>query len=191
MTDVEISGLTTAGPAQGRKLVAPDPGASGASQDFHFALFVDENGDWFHQGNRITRPEILEALYEKLDFSEDGRFFLAGETGSFFPEVADTPFVVSRVDRTEARQGGEQIELRLRHLPRPEALDPATLAAGRDNVLYCRVKNGRFPARFSRPAYYQIAEFIEEDQDSGAFFIELNGTRYPISSSWEGHDREV
>ena len=167
------------------------PGAGGASQDFHFALFIDEDGDWFHQGNRITRPEILEALYEKVDFSEDSRFFLACETGPFFPEVADTPFVVSRVDRTGTRQGGEQIELRLRHLPRPEALDPGTLKAGRDNVLYCRVKNGRFPARFSRPAYYQLAEFIEENPDSGTFFIELNGTRYPISFSGESPDREA
>jgi hypothetical protein len=61
-------------------------------------------------------------------------------------------------------------------------LDPATLEVGRDNVLYCRIRGARFSARFSRPAYYQLARFIEEDADGTGFYIELNGTVYPVKA---------
>jgi hypothetical protein len=39
----------------------------------------------------------------------------------------------------------------------------------------------RFRARFSRPAYYQLAEFIREDDIGHGFYIELNGDRYSIA----------
>jgi hypothetical protein len=51
---------------------------------------------------------------------------------------------------------------------------------GRENVLHCRIRDGAFPARFSRPAYYQIAQWIQEDPENGSFFIECDGKRYPI-----------
>jgi hypothetical protein len=42
------------------------------------------------------------------------------------------------------------------------------------------VKDGRIPARFLRAAYYQIANYIDEDE-GGTFFLLLNGKRYPIT----------
>ena len=74
----------------------------------------------------------------------------------------------------------ESISLRIKHLSVPEHLDPATLWVGRRNVLYCRIREGRFPARFSRPAYYQIAEWIRENEETGEFYMELEGNRYEI-----------
>jgi hypothetical protein len=61
-----------------------------------------------------------------------------------------------------------------------EILDMSSLNAGRDNVLYCRVKNGRFTARFSRKSYYQLAAFIEQSENDARFFIHLNGVQYVI-----------
>ncbi|MBW2149835.1 MAG: hypothetical protein JRI22_22825, partial [Deltaproteobacteria bacterium] len=49
---------------------------------------------------------------------------------------------------------------------------------GQDNVLYCKVKGGAFHARFLRPAYYQLAEFVEEE--GGRFYIQRGGERYYI-----------
>ena len=142
-------------------------------------IFIDENADWFHRGNRIFRPEILEVLYSRLDRLPAGQFVLADETGICLLDTADTPYVVSRVDRKESPSGEEWIALGLKNLPQTEALDPGTLLVGKDNVLYCRVIGGRFPARFSRPAYYQIAEFLQED--ASGFYIELNGCRYFVA----------
>ena len=64
-----------------------------------------------------------------------------------------------------------------------EKLEISSLHTGKDNVLYCRVKEGRFTARFSRKSYYQIAEFIEQSENSADFFINLNGEKYFINSN--------
>jgi hypothetical protein len=68
----------------------------------------------------------------------------------------------------------------LRHLQGFETLDPSTLKVGKDNVLYCRIRKGIFPARFSRAAYYRLAQWIEEDAGAGSFYLTLNGNRYTI-----------
>ncbi len=141
---------------------------------------VDENADWFHDGNKIFRPEILEALYSKLQQMPTGQFILVDLNGACLLDVADTPFVVSRVDLERDESGSERIVIGLRNIPKSEVLDPDTLAIGKSNVLYCRVFEGRFTARFSRPAYYQFAEFIREDEAVQSFHIELNGKRYAL-----------
>ena len=59
--------------------------------------------------------------------------------------------------------------------------DPETLRISSESVLYCTVKNNQFPARFLRPAYYQIAENIAEDEADG-FVLLINNKRYPIQA---------
>jgi uncharacterized protein len=142
---------------------------------------VDEDGDWFHNGNRIFRPEILEALYEKLDQTPTGEFILADFGRPCLLDVSDTPFVVSRVDLDRDESGRQRIIIRLKNISRSEVLDLDTLATGRDNILYCRVSGGRFLARFSRPAYYQLAEFIRENDSGQGFYIEINGKRHTVA----------
>ena len=71
--------------------------------------------------------------------------------------------------------------IRLKNISRPEVLDLDTLSIGRGNILYCRVFGRRFSARFCRPAYYQLAQFVREDDTGQGFYIELNGDRYPIT----------
>jgi len=149
-------------------------------------VHVDENGDWFHHGNRIFRPEILEALYAKLDQLPAGQFILSDFKGCCLLDVADTPFIVSRVDLERDNSGTERIIIRLKNISRAEVLDAGTLATGRGNVLYCRVLGGRFWARFSRPAYYQLAEFVREDDTGQSFYIELNGSRFSIGMKVDG-----
>ncbi|MFZ2448132.1 MAG: hypothetical protein WAW37_17380 [Syntrophobacteraceae bacterium] len=144
-------------------------------------IFIDAEGEWYHGENRITRPEILELLYEKLDLAPGGEYVLADPKGKCLLDVADTPFVVSRVDRESCGAAGERIVLGLKHIAQPEVLDPRTLCVGQDCVLYCRIRDGRFPARFSRPAYYQIAAFIEESPEGG-FYILLDGIEYFLAN---------
>lgn len=144
-------------------------------------IFIDENGDWYHRGIRIFRPEILELLYEKLELLSTGEYVLRTD-GEVCPvRVADTPFVVYRVDLDKAGQGEERLALSIRNIDRVEFLDPGTLRIGEDNVLYCRICDGRFPARFSRPAYYQLAGFIQEEREGDGFCVCLNGKEYLIA----------
>jgi hypothetical protein len=39
---------------------------------------------------------------------------------------------------------------------------------------------GGIPARFLRPAYYQLVEFIHEDKEQNRFYLSLGGKRYYI-----------
>ena len=55
-------------------------------------------------------------------------------------------------------------------------MSPDTLFVGQDNVLYCKVKTGVFPARFNRAAYYQLAEYIEEEGEN--YYLPLNERKH-------------
>lgn len=143
-------------------------------------IFVDEEGDWYHQGNKIFRDEVIEFFFENLHVTSDGRFLLEWKNTRCVLDVADTPFVISRVDLEKTDQG-EQVLLSFRHLVRRQPLAPGTLWIGEGNVLYCRVHEAGFRARFSRPAYYQFAAWIEEGDEG--FFIGLNGIRHYIRKS--------
>ena len=79
-------------------------------------------------------------------------------------------------------QAGEFIDILLTD-DSLEELDLGTLYVGKENVLYCAVKNGRFPARFSRNSYYQLAEFIEQEEKEHSFFINLNNEKYLINNN--------
>jgi hypothetical protein len=148
---------------------------------------VDEEGDWTHKGIRIIRDDIVEVFLENLELAPDGSYLIRWNQSLCALDAADTVFVVGRADRAKSEDTmEEQILLRLRHLSRPEPLDPATLWVGRDNVLYCRVREDRFPARFSRSAYYQLAEWIQEDEAMGGFYLDLNGRRFSIRMNEAG-----
>ena len=166
----------------GPDLDRPDPHKIGTIQGPQpIDILIDENGDWFYNGSKIFRPEILEILYSKLDQMPTGQFVLADSKGSCLIDVEDTAFVVSRVDIESDGPGREWIVIRLKNIERPEVLDLDTLAVGKDNIVYCRVLHRRFLARFSRPAYYQLAEFVREDDTGQNFYIELNRKKHPIS----------
>jgi len=144
-------------------------------------IYVDAEGDWYYQGTKIIRPDILEFFCENLTLDANAEFSIEWRQNRCPLVAADTPLVVTRVDRRRSEHSGEvEILLTLKHLHSQEILDPATLIVGKHNVLYCKVRSARFPARFSRPAYYQFAEWIEEDPASGGFYVELNQVRYFI-----------
>ena len=145
-------------------------------------ISVDREGDWYYQEDKIIREDILELFLSNLRLTSGGTFIIDWRGQRCALEVTDTPFIVSRVDRISSEEAKhEEIQILLRHLPHPEVLDPSTLHVGEGNVPYCSIRNGQFRARFSRPAYYQLAAWIESDSDSGAFYLELNGRRFPIA----------
>ncbi len=139
---------------------------------------VDIEGNWFYEGRPIIRKDIIEIFYQGLEFDPVKREFWINWRGNRCRlDVEDTPYVITRVDKiSEGSQ--EKILISFKHLNKQEALNPSTLHIKKDNVLYCFIKDGPVPARFSRPAYYQLAEWIEQD-DKG-FFISLNGEKYYI-----------
>jgi hypothetical protein len=142
-------------------------------------IFVSKEGKWFHEGAEIIHRPIFLWMIQSLEKTEDGLFIIHLNNQKCFLEVEDTPLVVRQVDLIpEGQEEQAHIRITLNDESR-ETLDPGTLSISSESVLYCTVKNGQFPARFLRPAYYQIAENITED-NSGGFVLMLNEKKYPI-----------
>lgn len=144
-------------------------------------ITVDEEGDWFNEGNPITREDIVRFFLEHVEELPDGTYVIVSGDCRCAIRVADTPFVVTGVDAIGGEEAEpERILLKLRHIPAPEVLDPKTLVSAPNHVLYCRIREGRCRARFSRPAYYQLARWIEEDPETGGFCLTLGGRKFPV-----------
>ncbi len=132
------------------------------------------DGHWYNDDDRIDNPRIALLFSRSIRRNPDGTYFLqvADERASI--TVEDTPYAVTGVG--DDGHGGFVIvtndEVR-------EPLDPSTLEVGDANVLYCRVKQGEFRARFLRNSYYHLAEhFVTDDCEN--FSLVIGGHRYPI-----------
>ena len=140
---------------------------------------IDKEGDWFFNGVPIINKNILDLFNASIEQDENGGYRLhIGEEISPIV-VEDTPYVVTRIEREVAPDGQSFFLIRLSD-GASERLCLETLYLASDNVPYCRVKNGRFPARFLRAPYYDLAGFIE--QEGERFFIPHNGTRFYIET---------
>ena len=141
-------------------------------------IFIDKEGHWYHQGAEMIHREFIRLFYQNMEIDSEGRYLINWANACCCVDVEDTAFVVTRVFHDEEGQRQTtRFQLSLSDDTK-EALAPDTLCVGKDHVLYCRVKSGTFPARFNRAAYYQLAEYIEEED--GAYFLPLNGQKYTI-----------
>lgn len=147
------------------------------------AIFIDREGDWYYQGSRMHRADIVSHLCQHLRRDESsGLYIIQMGKQRCYLEVEDTPLVVTGVSPTEQGEDGtvKELLLAIKYLEPPETLDPQSLWVGEENVLYCKVKEKGVPARFLRPAYYQLAEFIHEDREQDRFYLLVGGRRYYI-----------
>jgi hypothetical protein len=146
-------------------------------------IFIDREGDWYYRESTMQRADIVSHLCQHLRREESSGLYII-ELGKqrCYLEVEDTPLVVTSVLYREEREEDDQEELFLsiKHLRTKQPLNPKTLWVGRENVLYCKVMEDTIPARFLRPAYYQLAEFIHEDKEKHRFYLFLGGRRYYI-----------
>jgi uncharacterized protein len=144
---------------------------------------IDKEGVWYYRGAHMFRKDILCIFFENLKIDECGKYLIELGAERCYLEVEDTAFVVEEVTKTRQQQDkNDQIDVLLTD-DKWERLDLNTLHVGKDNIMYCRVKNGKFAARFSRKSYYQLAEFIEQEKKKDAFFINLNGEKYYINNA--------
>jgi len=105
-----------------------------------------------------------------MELNEQGQYIISWKGEKCIVEVEDTAFFIQRVDK---ENNGFLLYL---NDDTKEYLNPKTLYIGKNNILYCKVKNGRFPAKFTRSAYYQIAEYIEEE--NSRYFLIVNDKKY-------------
>jgi uncharacterized protein len=143
----------------------------------YLRLFIDKEGRWFQNGAEIIHHRIYRQFNEMLEKSPDGEYRVRLGRETCRVEVEDAPFVVLRV--LESPVHDLSIELNDGTV---EAFVPEHFWIGDAHVPYTTVKNGGFHARFSRPAYYQLAPFIVADEAEKEFFLNINGQRLPVKT---------
>ncbi|MFH1491035.1 MAG: DUF1285 domain-containing protein [Pseudomonadota bacterium] len=139
---------------------------------------IDKEGRWYHNGTEMIHRDFIRLFYEHLEREESGRYLIRLGDECCYVEVEDTPFVVLSVTHQNPGEAEKEAFRLSLSDDSSEKLTPETLSVGDGHVLYCRVKDCSYPARFARPAYYQLAEHIMEEK--GSYFLPLNGKKYKI-----------
>ncbi len=141
-------------------------------------ISIDKEGRWYHEGAEMIHRDFIRLFYQNLELDSQNRYIITWNGKRCQVGVEDTAFVVRRV--TCAQKDSPEHTRFLLSLSDDtvEELAPQTLWIGEENVLYCRVKEGAFPARFTRPAYYQLCQHIEEEAD--LIYLFSKGKKYPL-----------
>ncbi|MBP7342324.1 MAG: DUF1285 domain-containing protein [Smithellaceae bacterium] len=143
---------------------------------------IDKEGLWYYRGAHMFRKDILSIFFNHLNIDACGRYYIQLNDEVCYLDVEDTVFVITSVLKTKnPSDASEKLEI-LTSDDERETLDAASLTVGCDHVMYCRIKEGRFIARFTRKSYYQLAEFIEQDEPDGHFYVRLNDKKHYIGN---------
>ena len=144
-------------------------------------IHIDKEGFWHHEGVEMIRRDFIRLFYQNMEMNSQGHYVIWWGGKRCYVDVEDTAFVVWNVRYQDAADGrAARFRLTLSD-DSQEDLAPDSLSVGKDNVLYCKVKNAAFPARFNRASYYQLAAHIKEKKET--FFLPLNGTDYEITGT--------
>jgi hypothetical protein len=135
---------------------------------------LDRDFRWWHDGEPIDHPNIIEAFNRGVRVDDAGRVTLHFGNDWCVIEVEEAPYRVVAVDEAE----GGRLSVRLSDRT-AEWLEPTTLAVAPDGVLSVKVKGGRARARFGRDAQFQLAQHLA--LEAGAVVLEVGGQRLPTS----------
>lgn len=135
---------------------------------------IDSEGRLWHEGTEITDPQVLKFFMRRMEKLPDGSYQVMCQGEKNLITAEDVPYVVQAIklhpDKVELIFPGEYVEI----------LDPETLSVGKDNILYCKIRNRSFNARFNRKPYLELAQKVEFDSENKAYYLPLNDRDYLI-----------
>ena len=125
-----------------------------------YQISFRSDGNWYADEEVIGNPRIALLFSRHLRRDAEQGWMIDLGIDRQRVRVEDAPLVVRTVS------GDLKRGLRIRtNDDVEEPLDCATLEVGAADVLYCEVDRGargRLRARFLRPAYYELARWIED-----------------------------
>ncbi len=141
-------------------------------------IYIDKDGKWFHGGVEMVRRDFVLSFFRQMELDDAGRYIILWGGKRCTVDVEDTAYVVRGVSH-QSKEDGSPMKFKISLSDdSEEELMPHTLYLGNDNVLYCRVKNGAFPARFNRAAYYQLAAHVATEGED--YILPVNGRNFKI-----------
>lgn len=137
-------------------------------------IILDKDGNWFHNGQPFSNKKIIDLFNRSIHITEDGTYALHYDVYTYPIIVEDTPYFISGV-RFEGFGDFEKIYINISD-GESEELDIDTLYYRKtNNALYCRIKDGVFPAKFRRSPSFHVLERI--DEVNGDFILNLCGRK--------------
>lgn len=136
------------------------------------------DGRWYADEEVIAHPRIALLFSRHIRRAADGGWMVDVGVDRQKVEVEDTPLVVTRV----SGDSGSGFRVTTNDAVE-DMLDCATLRTGGGDVLYCTVDRGgrgAMDARFLRPAYYDLASWMEET--SGEVVLVCKGVAHTLRS---------
>ncbi len=134
---------------------------------------IDAEGNWYHEGEPFTNQRIIDFFNRSVDVTADGEYVLHYDDYVYPIVVEDTPVFVTGV-RVEGFSFFENIYITL-STGEEEELDETSLNYSKPDGLYCRVRNGRMPAKFKRSPSFQLLERLQETDDT--YYITIRGNK--------------
>ena len=138
------------------------------------------DGHWYADDEVIGNERIARLFSQHVQYDENDGWVIDLGIDRQAVTVEDTGLVVVAVrtsgqNQSAAEPDGDTIEVRTNDGV-VSALDPTTLKVGDGNVLYCEVDRGErgvIRARFLRPAYYALAEKMEDSSEGPVLVLSL------------------
>jgi hypothetical protein len=141
-----------------------------------YKISFRSDGCWYADDEVIAHPRISSFFARHVRPAPGGGWMLDVGVDRQAIEVEDTPLVVVRVS------GDPPSGIRITTNDTVEQdLECKTLEIGRDDVLYCEVdrgERGRMRARFLRPAYYDLMQWV--DEQDGSAVLRCRGVPYTL-----------
>ncbi|MDP2608752.1 MULTISPECIES: DUF1285 domain-containing protein [unclassified Oceanobacter] len=137
---------------------------------------IDPQGDWYHEGGLIKRPELVR-LFASILRKDGDDYVLVTPAEKMTIQVDDLPFQVILLEReagviNAVTNVGDTLVLGLEH--------PVQLSERDGQRLPCVEVRSGLMARFCRNTYYQLVDWAEEWDDgywvtSGDYSFNLAG----------------
>jgi hypothetical protein len=134
---------------------------------------LDSQGRWWHDGELVEHPRIVEAFNCGIFPDDDGRFRLQLGNDWCYVDVEDAAYRVLAIDLAS----DDRLSIRLSDRT-AEILDTGSLQVDADGALRCTVKSGKAKAKFSREAHYALGSHLEED--GGLLSLKVGAKSHPL-----------
>lgn len=128
----------------------------------NYDIRIDREGQWWHQGARMTRHNLVVLFARQLVHADDGTYWLQTPAEKGMIAVEDLPFMVTAADITPKRIAlttncDDVVVLGDGHALRLDNVDGELRPA-------VHVRNNLW-ARIARSVYYELARHVEPAPD--------------------------
>jgi hypothetical protein len=131
---------------------------------------IDSEGQWFHNNTLIENPRFISFFNKSINKTKDGTFVLHYSNYTYPIIVEDVPYFITGVI-FEGFGDFEKITINISN-GTSEELDEDTLFY-KKNILYCKILDQDFDARFKRSPSFHILERL--DEKNGQYILNICG----------------